>query len=216
MLERALRRSGLPVSFTGGFHPLPRLQLALPLPLSVEGLGEWFDLEFAVAIDPDSARARLQEQLPAGLTLLSVAAVPVQGPSLSQELRAARWSIELLPPDSDAAAGSLAEAGPWPEAERWQQAIAGLLAAESLPWQDTDKKGRPRSRDCRPYLTRLELEAWTSGPPMPSVRLQLEAAIDPAGRSLRPELLQVWLAQLLGVELRLGRQSRLGLLLQAW
>ena len=35
MLERALRRSGLPVSFSGGFHPLPRLQLALPLPLGV-------------------------------------------------------------------------------------------------------------------------------------------------------------------------------------
>ncbi|MFM7515090.1 MAG: TIGR03960 family B12-binding radical SAM protein, partial [Cyanobium sp.] len=37
LLERALRRTGLPVSFTGGFHPLPRLQVALALPLGVEG-----------------------------------------------------------------------------------------------------------------------------------------------------------------------------------
>ncbi|MFM9109001.1 MAG: TIGR03936 family radical SAM-associated protein, partial [Prochlorococcaceae cyanobacterium] len=56
LLERALRRSGLPVSFSGGFHPLPRLQVALALPLGAEGLGEWFDLEFAQPIDPEQAR----------------------------------------------------------------------------------------------------------------------------------------------------------------
>ena len=71
MLERSLRRSGLPVSFTGGFHPLPRLQLALALPLGVEAHGEWMDLEFLkAAIDamgrslkPSQIQHWLQEQL---------------------------------------------------------------------------------------------------------------------------------------------------------
>ena len=59
LMERALRRSGLPVSFTGGFHPLPRLQFALSLPLGVEGLGEWFDLELTEPLerlDPEATR----------------------------------------------------------------------------------------------------------------------------------------------------------------
>ena len=51
MLERALRRSGLPISFTGGFHPLPRLQMALALPLGAEAHGEWMDMEFSEPLD---------------------------------------------------------------------------------------------------------------------------------------------------------------------
>lgn len=97
MLERALRRSGLPVSFTGGFHPLPRLQLALPLPLGVEGEGEWFDLEFTTPLDPEPARQALAAVLPAEFRLLSAAVVPLADPNLSQQLEAALWSFSLQP-----------------------------------------------------------------------------------------------------------------------
>jgi radical SAM-linked protein len=190
MLERALRRSELPVSFTGGFHPLPRLQLALPLPLGVEGHGEWLDLEFVEAIEPAEARRRLQAQLPAELQLLSVAAVPTGGPSLSQELAAARWRLQpalSLP------------------ASTWRAAIDQLLAAEALIWEDTDKKGRPRQRDCRPFL--LELSCGDDG------WLTYEAVIDPQGRSLRPEQLQHWLTPLLPQPLAFQRQQRWALML---
>ena len=190
LLERALRRSELPVSFTAGFHPLPRLQLALPLPLGVEGLGEWLDLEFVEAIEPAEVRRRLQAQLPAELQLLSVAAVPTSGPSLSQELAAARWRLQP--------AQSL-------PASTWQAAIGQLLAAEALIWDDTDKKGRPRQRDCRPFLLELTFadDGW----------LAYEAVIDPQGRSLRPEQLQHWLAPLLPEPLAFQRQQRWALML---
>jgi radical SAM family uncharacterized protein/radical SAM-linked protein len=218
LLERALRRSGLPVSFTGGFHPLPRLQLALPLPLAVEGLGEWFDLEFAKTIDPEQAHERLQAELPDGLALRSVRQVPLGGPSLSQELRAAHWSLELHPaatisPTAELPAG--AQAADWPTWECWQRAIQALLESTTLPWNDTDKKGRPRSRDCRPYLLSLNLVTHRSDPWNPGAELRLEAAIDLLGRSLRPEHLCAWLGGELGYGLRLGRMRRLTLLLRA-
>ncbi len=218
LLERALRRSGLPVSFTGGFHPLPRLQLALPLPLAVEGLGEWFDLEFAQATEPEHVRQRLQAELPPGLALRSVRQVPLQGPSLSQELRAAHWSLELHPaaPICDeagqAASGLAVE---WPPPECWRRAIESLLNRDSLLWKDTDKKGRPRSRECRPYLLSLELMTIASDPRAPGAELRLEASIDPLGRSLRPDHLRAWLGREFGLELRLGRMRRLALLLSA-
>ncbi len=202
LLERALRRSGLPVSFTGGFHPLPRLQVALPLPLGVEGLGEWFDLEFAAPIDPAVARQHLQAELSAELTLLSVIEVPVAGPSLAQQIRAAHWRITLLPVEG-------AEA---PSPGRWATAIAELLAAGELLWNDKDKKGRPRQRDCRPYLLGLrpaDLDAAASEPLSQATQvLDLEAAVDPQGRSLRPEHLCHWLGELLGQPLRLGAVQR--------
>ena len=46
LLERALRRSQLPVSYSEGFHPLPRITIALALPLGVEAFGEWMEIDF--------------------------------------------------------------------------------------------------------------------------------------------------------------------------
>ncbi len=206
LLERALRRSGLPVSFSGGFHPLPRLQLALALPLGVAGLGEWLDLEFTERLDPAEARLRLQQQLPGTLQLLSVAEVPSFGPSLSQELEASHWRLELRPP------AGVALPGP----ERWQQAMAALLDADTLPWHDTDKKGRPRSRDCRPVLRDLR---WLSPQPAAaagsgSAWFALEAAIDSSGRSLRPDQLAHWMAEQLGLPLACGSMERTALTLR--
>ena len=60
MLERALRRSQLPVSFTGGFHPLPRLQLALALPLGAEADSDWLDLSFTEVVQPEQLMDRLR------------------------------------------------------------------------------------------------------------------------------------------------------------
>ena len=200
LLERALRRSALPVSFTGGFHPLPRLQLALPLPLGVEGLGEWLDLEFVEFVDPAAVRARLQVELPQEFQLLSAESVEVFGPSLSQQLVAARWQIQLTPATDPIL----------PSLEQWHQAVAAVLAAPSLIWQDTDKKGRPRQRDCREALLGLGFTLEPGG----SVLLELDAAIDPSGRSLRPEQLQHWLAEQLDRPLHLGRLRRQALLLK--
>lgn len=206
LLERALRRSGLPVSFSGGFHPLPRLQLALALPLGVAGLGEWLDLEFTERFDPAEARQRLQQQLPGTFQLLSVAEVPSFGPSLSQELEASHWRLELRSPAGLALPGQ----------ERWQQAIAAVLGADTLPWHDTDKKGRPRSRDCRPVLRDLR---WLAPQPADaasdgSAWFEFEAAIDASGRSLRPAQLAHWLADQLGMPLTCGAMQRTALTLR--
>jgi radical SAM-linked protein len=191
MLERALRRSGLPVSFTGGFHPLPRLQLALSLPLGVEGEGEWLDLEFTQPIDPEAARAALTVVLPPEFRLLSVAAVPVASASLSQELAVAEWRFTLRPQAAGAA----------PTLADWQRAIDGVLAAPLLPWRDTDKKGRPRERDCRPDLLKLRIVSPPTDGLGGAIRLDLEAAIDSQGRSLRPVQLAHWLGAALGRDL---------------
>ena len=192
LMERALRRSGLPVSFSGGFHPLPRLQFALALPLGVEASGEWFDLEFAARVDPAAALAQLQATLPEGLTLAGVAEVPVRAPSLAQELEGAQWSVELV------------TAAPGPGAAAWGPALESVLAAAELPWSDTDKKGRPRQRDCRPLLEELSLVEAGDG----SCHCRLGARIDAQGRSLRPEQLCFWLQQRLGIPVQLGRVSR--------
>jgi len=200
LMERALRRSGLPVSFTGGFHPLPRVQFALALPLGAEADGEWMDIEFTASVVVPQALALLQAQLPDGFTLLEAVEVPVSGASLSQELLAAGWCLTLR-----TAAEPVASA-------QWSEAVAELLASSQWIWHDTDKKGRPRQRDCRPYLQHLELlsvDALTQ-----QSGLAYRALIDPAGRSLRPEQLQHWFAEYLGQPLEVVSLRRESLQLQ--
>ena len=192
LVERALRRSGLPVSFSGGFHPLPRVQFALALPLGAEADGEWLDLELAEWQSPAWVQQRLQAQLPEEFALLDVVEVPVAGPSLSQELAAARWSLVLRPQPAAAPVSP----------ERWQAAAEALISAPEWIWEDTDKKGRPRSRDCRPYLQSLELQP-VPAPELEAMVLRYAAVIDPAGRSLRPEQLQQWFSQQLDTALEL-------------
>jgi radical SAM-linked protein len=201
LMERALRRSGVPVSFTGGFHPLPRVQFALALPLGAEADGEWMDVELTEWQDPAWVHQRLQAQLPEEFALAAPLEVPVSGPSLSQELVVASWWLELT---AAATPGSALIASP--ASQDWHAAAAALLASDSWMWHDTDKKGRPRSRECRPDLLDLSVQPDRAG----VVAVTYSAAIDAAGRSLRPEQLQHWFQQRLGVELallRLRRQS---------
>ena len=191
MLERSLRRSGLPISFTGGFHPLPRIQIALALPLGARAHGEWMDLEFSEQLTPEHLLQTLQPLLPDGMRLLEVEEVPVNGPSLSQEVQSAVWSFGLV-----------VESGISPD---WSAAVEAITASSQLIWHDTDKKGRPRERDCRSALISLRPLAEPKGH---ALSLLLETDVDPMGRSLRPLQIQHWLSEQIGDSLKLQELCR--------
>jgi radical SAM-linked protein len=66
-LYRSLRRSGLPLSFSSGFHPLPRVSFYDALPVGVESLAETMDLELAAPVPEDVLVSTLNRVLPPGL-----------------------------------------------------------------------------------------------------------------------------------------------------
>jgi radical SAM-linked protein len=193
LLERALRRSRLPCSFTGGFHPLPRLQIGLALPLGVEGDGEWLDLIFTEAVGSEEAMQRLAEQLPEGLDLLQAIEVPLRGPSLAQQIRSAHWSLQLA-----------AEAGDDPGERLWQEACGELLGRDRLPWSGQDAAGRPVQLDLRPLLLDLHWLGWQPE----GVGLGLESVVQGNGRSLKPGQLRDLLAGHLQRPLVMRQQRR--------
>ena len=138
----------------------------------------------------------LKPLLPEGIDLLSASDVPVSGRSLSQEISGAVWSFDLALGD-----GGHAD---------WDQAMAALLASETLVWHDTDKKGRPRQRDCRPSLRKLE--RIDQGSPT-AIRVRLDAGVDEMGRSLRPGQIQHWLSEQLSQPLTVAKVCRDALVL---
>jgi len=183
LLDRALRSAALPVSFSAGFHPLPRLQVGHALPLGVDGGGELLDLELTRVVPPTTLINTLQPRLPMGIQLLAAEEVPLGQKSLAQLLEGARWTMEFCP-ESGVALPGLA----------WQAACQAVLAAPGLPWQDVDKKGQRRHRDLRPLLKDLTLHDQRGA----AVQLSVDVAIDPTGRSLKPQQLETILADHLG------------------
>ena len=72
-LYRSLRRSGLPLAFSSGFHPLPRVSFYDALPLGVESLAETMDVALAAPVPEDTLVSTLNRVLPPGLKILLAA-----------------------------------------------------------------------------------------------------------------------------------------------
>ena len=194
LLERALRRTQLPVSFTGGFHPLPRLQLALALPLGAEARSDWFDLSFTEPVDPEQLLQRLRPELPPGLELHHAHAVEVHGPALAQALSEAHWRCRLL----------LAADQPPLSERQWQEALGTLLGADQLWLEEENRQGRRRRRDLRPWLLDLH---WYGGNSTTAL-VGLESRVQANGRSFKPDQLRQLLEPLTGRMLQLDQLSR--------
>ena len=65
MLTRTLRRTGLPLAYSAGYHPKPILSFGPPLPLGVESSAEYFDLELTRALPEEEVKRALTQHLPA-------------------------------------------------------------------------------------------------------------------------------------------------------
>ncbi len=154
VFQRALARAAIPVRYTEGFNPHPKLSLPLPRPVGVEA-----DEELLVARLQDEAgipeaedRARygaalgraLGGQLPEGMEVLTVT---VAGPNASFQPRYAEYVLPLrAPEDPDLA-------------DRLKRRMAELMSSEDCPIERTTPGHRGARRvDVRPFLDSIRLE----------------------------------------------------------
>src|SRR4030067_2211647 len=79
---RAARRAGIPMQFSEGFHPLPRISFTNPLPVGMESLAEFMDLELVHAVKAKEFQERMNKELPDGLRIMRAAEMTVKGRSL--------------------------------------------------------------------------------------------------------------------------------------
>jgi len=75
---RATRRAGLALRYSQGFHPMPKLSFGAPLPVGMESLEEYLDIEFAAFVAPEEALGKLNAELPEGIRFLSASPLPLK------------------------------------------------------------------------------------------------------------------------------------------
>jgi radical SAM-linked protein len=93
--ERAVRRSGLPLSYSQGFHPLPRIQFAAALPVGCTGAAEVADIFLDEEMGSNQFLTRLGPVLPSGIRLTEAMPVPAELPSLQSQVCGASYSVEV-------------------------------------------------------------------------------------------------------------------------
>jgi radical SAM-linked protein len=159
---RSLRRAELPLAFSQGFHPMPRLSFGPALPLGISSLGEFIDIQLLNWPNGESIKKRLPEELFPGTKILAITEVPLNS-SLPQ-MQVYQYQVELEK--------SLAD----------EERVKEFLSSTYWPVEKSNKK--PEPFNLRPMIRTMTLLPENNGTLMATWTLEP----GPEGE-IRPELI---------------------------
>ncbi len=194
LYDRVVRRASIPITFSGGFHPSPRIVPANALPLGVTSSGEIVDFELTEAMSVEEFRQRLVAQLPADMPVYDVEEVSLKAPASAQILEKAEYQVTV-----DVVEGLAV----------WAVWIAELMSRDEVLLEQTTKSGKTYPMNGRDRLFTLELVEGDSSKAV----LRYIGSCRNDGIFLRPEQLVALLEQVAQHEIRLLSIHRLQLLL---
>jgi radical SAM-linked protein len=157
--ERAVFRARLPMAYSSGFNPHPRISYAGAAPTGAASEAEYLELALAEVVDPAAVHALLDEAMPDGLDVVEVVESP--GGSMADLLQASRWQVALPAP-----------------VERVEAAVAAFLGQDEVLVQRMTKKGL-RGFDSRGAVLSLAASPDADGSVLDLVLRHLEPAVRP-------------------------------------
>jgi radical SAM-linked protein len=190
--ERAVRRAGLPIAFSSGFSPHPRISYANASPTGAASEAEYLEIGLIEERDPEQVRDAIDAALPPGLDVVDV--VVASGGALADRLEAGLWDVAL----------------PGVAVEAAQRAVDLFLAEQVVEVERMTKRGL-RSFDCRGAVVRLTVrDARASDEAGVASYAILEAVVRHGQPSVRPDDILAGLRQVSGlVAPEPPRQTRL-------
>jgi radical SAM family uncharacterized protein/radical SAM-linked protein len=177
---RAVRRAALPVAFSQGYHPKPKVSFGPALPVGLESEAEYLDLELVGEHGAEGVAARLAACLPTGLEILEARPLDPRAPSISAAMRAAHYLAEF--PENWTADALAARIASFDDADR------SVVARAPPPRPRGDgrrgeKIAQPKAReiDLKDVVTHLALEGGR--------RVTFSLKADPSGSAKPAEVL---------------------------
>jgi radical SAM-linked protein len=161
--ERILRRAEVPLAYSQGFNPHPRLVIAMPLPVGCTGAMEVVDAYLYEPLPPLALSQTLQAQMPAGLAVTAVHEVDLRGPAMPSVIQHAVYRMLL----EGVAYSEVAE-----------------RARDFMARERVEATFRGKTFDLRPLVGRLDAEAEDGQVALEAVLMRL-----PSGRIGRPDVL---------------------------
>lgn len=118
--ERAFRRAGIPLAYSQGFRPHPRIAVAAPLAVGVTSEAELMDVWLNQWMPPQSLIMKVKGQLSHGFDIFEAYEIGLNAPSLQSSLAAAEYRVEVKSEKGE---------------QEVRHSLSCLLQAEKLPWQ---------------------------------------------------------------------------------
>ncbi|MEB3181145.1 MAG: TIGR03960 family B12-binding radical SAM protein [Nostocaceae cyanobacterium] len=202
LFDRAIRRAALPVAFTGGYHPTPRISVASALTLGATSSGEIVDFELTQPLDGETFTAKLSIALPEDIPIYHWEELPLKTPSANQALEKAEYLITVA---------ALEEAS----TQTWQDWVNAINNAVEICSSQTTKSGKTHVVNLRQRLFELEIIDLPRSTQYPEVILRYVGSLNHDGHILRPDHLMIMLEHVAGVEFQLLHIHRQQLILQA-
>jgi radical SAM-linked protein len=159
-VERAVFRAQIPMAYSSGFHPHPRISYAGASPTGAASEAEYLELGLAERREPEDVRRALDAALPDGLDVAAI--VESGGGSLADRLTASSWLVELRGAAPADVAG----------------AAATFLGTESVLVERMTKKGL-RTFDCRAAVVALDVTEASGEPALALVLRHTAPAVRP-------------------------------------
>ncbi|MBE8995283.1 TIGR03960 family B12-binding radical SAM protein [Microcystis aeruginosa] len=144
LFDRVVRRAAIPISFTGGFHPGPRISIANALSLGATSSGEIVDFELTKVMDLETFKQQLTAQLPADLPVYQVEEIPLNAPAATRLLEKAEYLLTFNSEGIDC--------------QQWQNWIGAIKQATVMEREKTTKSGKKVTINLREQLYELELK----------------------------------------------------------
>lgn len=144
--ERAFRRAEIPLAYSQGFSPHPRISLAAPLPVGVTSEFELMDVWLKRWMPPESFLMTVTGQLPAGFEIFEVWDVALRLPSLQSMLAFSEYHVGIKTEKRE---------------QEIQDSLDSLLQAKQLPWHHS-RGEKVRWYDLRALIDSLWLVGYHS------------------------------------------------------
>lgn len=167
-LHRAIRRAGIPISYSKGFNPHASISVAAPLSLGIASTAEYADIEIDELVEGTSIEEKLNSALPEGLKIINAVNISEKMPSAMGIVEGARYSIALHCEDGE----NIAE-----------KAIEDILISPEIFMNKRTKSGE-KLVDIRPLIEDIRISGNKDS------RITFECLLHTGSRgSLGPEML---------------------------
>ncbi|MEZ5320712.1 MAG: TIGR03936 family radical SAM-associated protein [Microthrixaceae bacterium] len=178
--ERAIRRVGLPIAYSEGFSPRPKVHYGLALPVGAESVAELIDIDLREPVEVTTLAEDLTDALPRGVSARAVAVLPERSEALQAAVTRVRWRFDLAPAARDSV--------------DVRDRVERLLAAAELPLT-IERKAKVLTEDVRSAFVLLDvvsdasvapLDPAEAAPSPESAAASIVALVATRPRSLRP------------------------------
>jgi len=176
-IQRALRRGNIPITYTQGFNPHPKLAFAAPLSVGITSQGEYMDVSLEEPMNPHDFCCKMNKVLPKGIEFLKAVETEHNTPSLMSLVERAEYDIHIFKPN--------------PEIERH---LENFINQREIIAEKHGKKGS-KLLDIKEMIHRFQVKEVNSQEAIINVILSAGSE-----KSLNPELLLNTIFAFMGIE----------------